>query len=163
MRIDKIESALALLKSMLDKQGVQSKVLNEALVELKEKTPLEDQIESVKSIFELLKKRQYKNATDKLGIHIYCLENPNRPVEDEPAPAASHNLVAVRTITDISEGDTIIITGDVLQNMSYRVKQVKVSENDGTEIIFDMKNNRFFNLGMFLEGRSWVKQLSILK
>ena len=71
-------------------------------------------------------------------------------------------LKTVNKITDIKAGDTIIITGDSLKNESVKVQMVKVSDNDGTEIIFDKRKNRYFNLGMYLEGKSWVKEVKIL-
>jgi hypothetical protein len=71
-------------------------------------------------------------------------------------------LKEVATITDITRGDTIIITGSNLINEAVKVQEVKVTERDGTEIIFDKKNNRFFNLGMYLEDKSWVKECKIL-
>lgn len=71
-------------------------------------------------------------------------------------------LKEVKTLTDIKQGDTIIITGDTLKNEPVKAQIVKVTEQDGTEIIFDKKNNRFFNLGMFLEGKSWVKDCKVV-
>lgn len=67
-------------------------------------------------------------------------------------------LIDITTLTDIQKRDTIIITGDTLKNEAVKVQAVKVTPHDGTEIIFDKRNNRFFNLGMYLEGKSWVKQ-----
>jgi len=75
-------------------------------------------------------------------------------------------LVDVKTLTDIKQGDTIIITGDNLVNEAVKlvvVKEVKVTEHYGTEIIFNEKINQYFNLGMYLEGKSWVKEVKILK
>jgi hypothetical protein len=71
-------------------------------------------------------------------------------------------LKEVKTLKDIKQGDTIIITGDVLKNEAVKAQIVKVTEQDGTEIIFDKKNNRFFNLGMYLEGKSWVKECKVV-
>ena len=73
------------------------------------------------------------------------------------------NLVDVKELTDIKQGDTLIITGDTLKNEPVKAQIVKVSDNDGTEIIFDKKMNRFFNLGMYLKGSSWVKELKVLR
>ena len=70
-------------------------------------------------------------------------------------------LKKVETITDIKEGDKLVLTGDTLHNEPVKVQMVKVSE-DGTEIIFDRIMNRYFNLGMYLEGRSWVKKCMII-
>ena len=71
-------------------------------------------------------------------------------------------LKQVKTLTDIKQGDTLIITGDTLKNEPVKAQIVKVTELYGTEIIFDKKNNRFFNLGMFLEGKSWVKDCKVV-
>jgi len=72
-------------------------------------------------------------------------------------------LKDVTTITDIKQGDTLIITGDNLKNEPVKAQIVKVTEQDGTEIIIDKKQNRFFNLGMYLSGKSWVKEVKIVK
>lgn len=72
-------------------------------------------------------------------------------------------LVEPKSINDIRQGDTLILTGDTLKNVPVKAQIVKVSEKDGTEIIFNKKANRFFNLGMYLDGRSWVKECKILK
>lgn len=71
-------------------------------------------------------------------------------------------LKEVKTITDIKVGDTLIITGDSLKMEAVKVEIVKITEQDGTEIIYDKKNNRFFNLGMYLDGASWVQEVKIL-
>lgn len=71
-------------------------------------------------------------------------------------------LKEVKTITDIKQGDTLIITGDTLKNEPVKAQIVKVTSYDGTEIIIDKKRNKFFNLGMYLEGKSWVKELKIV-
>jgi len=72
-------------------------------------------------------------------------------------------VIKVEKLTDIKEGDTICVTGDNLNAEPFKVQIVKVSETDGTEIIFDKKRNRFFNLGMYLEGKSWAKEVVIIR
>jgi len=72
------------------------------------------------------------------------------------------NLEKVTKIDQIKKGDTLIISGAGLVNHSAKAEIVKVSE-DGTEIIFDKKENVYINLGMYLKGNSWVKELVILK
>ena len=57
-----------------------------------------------------------------------------------------------KTLKDIKQDDTSILTGDVLFNEPVKVQIVKVSKHDGTEIIFDKKMNRFFNIGMYRKG-----------
>lgn len=70
-------------------------------------------------------------------------------------------LKEVKTLTDIKRGDTLIITGDTLKNEPVKAQIVKVS-HDGKEVIIDKKMNRYFNLGMYLEGRSWVKEVRVV-
>jgi hypothetical protein len=73
------------------------------------------------------------------------------------------DIIKVKTLTDIKEGDTICITGDNLFCEPFKAHKVKVSESDGTEVIFDIKQNRFFNVGMYLYNNSWVKEVVIIK
>lgn len=72
-------------------------------------------------------------------------------------------VIKVEKLTDIKKGDTICVTGDILNAEPFKVQMVKVSETDGTEIIFDKKRNRYFNLGMYLEGKSWVKEIVVIR
>lgn len=72
-------------------------------------------------------------------------------------------LKKVTKIDDIKQGDTLILTGDYYKNEALKAQIVKVSESDGTEIIIHKKENRFFNLGMYLEGKSWVKELCVIR
>lgn len=69
----------------------------------------------------------------------------------------------VTTLNCIEKDDFIVITGQGEVDSVKLVSKVKVSEADGTEIIFDLKKNLFFNLGMYLEGKSWVKDLRVIK
>ena len=71
-------------------------------------------------------------------------------------------LKEVKNITDIKQGDNLLLTG-IKKNYEIVTAQiVKVTDNDGTEIIIDKKINRFFNLGMYLEGKSWVKDVRVI-
>jgi hypothetical protein len=72
-------------------------------------------------------------------------------------------LKEVKTIDDIKQGDMLIITGDTLKNEPVKAQIVKVTPNDGTEVIIDKKMNRYFNLGMYLKGESWVKEVKIIQ
>lgn len=71
--------------------------------------------------------------------------------------------IKVEKLTDIKEGDIICVTGDYLKCEPFKVQKVKVSETDGTEVIFDMKKNRYFNVQMYLDGKSWVKDVVIIR
>jgi hypothetical protein len=72
-------------------------------------------------------------------------------------------ILEVKTLSCIKEGDLIIITGDTLYAEPLKALCVKISERDGVEVIFDLKKNRFFNVGMYLEGKSWVKDVHIIR
>lgn len=72
-------------------------------------------------------------------------------------------LIKVKNITDIKENDLICITGDTLIAEPYKVRKIKVSKTDGTEVIFDIKNNRYFNVQMYLDGNSWVEEVVIIR
>lgn len=75
----------------------------------------------------------------------------------------NHTIKPVTSITDIEVGDTVIITGAHYIGRGFQVEAVKVTEQDGTEIILNYHRNHFFNLGMYLEGSSWVKKLDVVK
>ena len=66
---------------------------------------------------------------------------------------------SINLIDDIQEGDQLLITGDCYVCEPFKAELVKVSENDGTEVIIDRKRNAFFNVGMYLKGKSWVKEV----
>ena len=40
---------------------------------------------------------------------------------------------------------------------------LQVSDSDGEEIIYDLKRNKYFNVGMYLNGKSWVKDVRIVR
>jgi hypothetical protein len=64
-------------------------------------------------------------------------------------------------IDAIKEGDRLIIEGRG-EIFFAKTQIVKVSK-DGTEIIYNKKKNEYFNLGMYLEGTSWVKDVRIIR
>ena len=72
-------------------------------------------------------------------------------------------FINVTTLNDIKPGDNLVISGDGVDFQFFKVKKVKVTEIDGTEIILDIRKNKFFNLGMYLEGKSWVRKLVVIR
>jgi hypothetical protein len=72
------------------------------------------------------------------------------------------NLKKVTEIDDIKQGDLLLLN-DGKETIAVSAVIVKVSERDGTEIIYDKKKNHYFNLGMYLEGKSWIKDLCVIK
>ncbi len=77
--------------------------------------------------------------------------------------ASRMSFIPVTSLDVIKEGDTIMIISDSLKKEILTVELVRFSDDDKTEIIIDKKTNRFFNLGLYLQGKSWVKELKILK
>jgi hypothetical protein len=67
------------------------------------------------------------------------------------------------TRTDqIRPGDTLLIS-DGKTITPATAHRVKVSDFDGTEVIFDVKRNKYFNVGMYLEGASWAKDVRVVR
>ena len=65
-------------------------------------------------------------------------------------------------IDQVKEGDGLVISDGLFLVMTT-AKNVKVSDYDGTEVIFDEKHNKFFNVGMYLDGKSWAKDVRIVR
>lgn len=65
-------------------------------------------------------------------------------------------------LDQIKDGDLLLIDDGktVIQAVA---KFVKVSEYDGVEVIIKRKRNRYFNVGYYLEGRSWAKEIFVIK
>lgn len=71
------------------------------------------------------------------------------------------NIEPLNRIDQIEEGDGLVISDGVMLVMTT-AKKVKVSDYDGTEVIFDERRNKFFNVGMYLEGKSWAKEVRVV-
>lgn len=65
-------------------------------------------------------------------------------------------------IDQIKKGDLMLIS-DGKEIIHTKAFIVKVSEHDGTEVIFNVKRNKFFNVGMYLERKSWAKDVRIVR
>jgi hypothetical protein len=71
-------------------------------------------------------------------------------------------LIRIKTLADINKGDTLSIKGNHAEGEPLQVLtliQVKVTEKNGTEIILRKKGNVYVNWGMYLDGKSWVKEV----
>ena len=68
-------------------------------------------------------------------------------------------LIPVKSLDDIHKGDLIIVKGVDYDMIPIKVPFVKRTEKDGTEVILNKRKNHYFNLGMYLEGKSWVKEV----
>ena len=72
-------------------------------------------------------------------------------------------LEELKSWGQIKEGDNLILLDSSYELEVVQIKKVKISESDGEEVIFNMKENKFFNVGMCLEGSSWVELAYIIK
>lgn len=62
----------------------------------------------------------------------------------------------------IKKGDLLLIS-DGREIIHSKAMLVKVTEYDGEEIIFNLRKNKYFNVGMYLNGESWVKDVRIVR
>lgn len=68
----------------------------------------------------------------------------------------------VTKVDQIKEGDLLLIS-DGNEITHAKAQKVKVTDHDGTEVIFDKRKNKYFNVGMYLNGESWVKDVCIVR
>ena len=73
---------------------------------------------------------------------------------------SSIDVQPLTKIDQIKVGDSLILNDDKATIVTT-VQKIKVTEHDGTEVIFNEKENSFFNVGMYLEGKSWVKNVRV--
>lgn len=71
------------------------------------------------------------------------------------------NIEPLTKIDQIKVGDALLIC-DGKQILNEVALIVKKSEQDGTEVIYDKVKNRFFNVGMYLAGTSWAKDIRVV-
>ena len=65
-------------------------------------------------------------------------------------------------IDQIEAGDLLLID-DGIGITHAKAQRVTVSEHDGTEVIFNLRKNKYFNVGMYLDGKSWAKDIRIVR
>jgi hypothetical protein len=70
------------------------------------------------------------------------------------------NLNKITSFGEISNGDSLLVKGNIGGVESHVFKRVSKKETvqDGQEVILRSKGNMYFNFGMYLEGKSWVKE-----
>lgn len=64
-------------------------------------------------------------------------------------------------LDQIKEGDSLIMSDGKSITLG-KAEFVKVSDYDGVEVIFNLRKNKYFNVGMYLEGKSWVKEVKVV-
>jgi len=69
---------------------------------------------------------------------------------------------SVSALTDIKQGSNILVRDKNNEATFYKVPLVKVSEHDGTEVILNKRLNKYVNVGMYLQGKSWVEEIIIV-
>lgn len=65
-------------------------------------------------------------------------------------------------IDQIKRGDGLLIS-DGRELTVATALRVKVTDYDGTEVIFNLRKNKYFNVGMYLEGKSWAKDVRVVR
>lgn len=71
------------------------------------------------------------------------------------------NITPVTKIDQIKSGDMLAIY-DGKTVIAVKAQEIKVTDQDGTEIIYNRRKNQYFNLGMYLDGKSWVKDVGVI-
>lgn len=112
---------------------------------------------SYEKINSLLRKQH--NIIQTLEAKMAQSESPNELTGYTPSMAMK--LTPVTEIDQIKEGDALAIY-DGKTVITVKAQMVKVSEHDGTEVIYNRKKNHFFNVGMYLDGKSYVKEVAIV-
>lgn len=64
-------------------------------------------------------------------------------------------------IDQIREGDLMLISDgkEIIQATAFIVNAYE----DGTDVIFNVKRNKYFNIRMYLEGVSWARDIRIVR
>ena len=65
-------------------------------------------------------------------------------------------------IDQIKQFDNLVIS-DGVSIILAKANVIKISDYDGTEVIFDVRYNKYFNVGMYLDGKSWAKEIFIIR
>jgi len=70
-------------------------------------------------------------------------------------------LEKVEALGQIKKGNVILID-DGYSVQPHKACEVKISEQDGEEVIISKRRNKFFNVEMYLDGHSWVKDVRVV-
>ena len=68
----------------------------------------------------------------------------------------------VTSLNEIQEGDALLINNGMRVEAATALK-VKVTKEDGVEVIIDREKNRYFNVGWYLNGRSWAVDIRVAR
>jgi hypothetical protein len=96
--------------------------------------------------------------------HFCCEYLQLVKIEPEPTNVAGIPLDFLKELESLGAlevGNVLILVDSYDEVELVQVKKVKVSKQDGEEVIFDLESNRYFNVGMYLEGNSWVRKVYI--
>ncbi|MGZ5077011.1 MAG: hypothetical protein ACXV9R_10345 [Methylobacter sp.] len=78
-----------------------------------------------------------------------------------PGQGGVMNIIPLTQIDQIKQDDLLLIS-DSREVQLVKAVIVKVTEYDGTEVIYNKKMNHYFNVGMYLEGKSRLKDVRIV-
>lgn len=65
-------------------------------------------------------------------------------------------------IDQIQRGDLLLIS-DGKRIVHSKAMLVKATANDGVEVIYNLRRNLYFNVGMYLAGESWAKDVRVVR
>lgn len=65
-------------------------------------------------------------------------------------------------IDQVIQGDVLLIS-DGKGITPAKAEIVKVYKSGGVEVIFNKRENKYFNVGLYLEGKSWAKDVRVVR
>lgn len=71
--------------------------------------------------------------------------------------------IELKSINDISIGDTLIIERKSDNQIITCKAELIVDSGHGIEVITDIEKNTYFNTDMYKQGKSWAKEVKIIK
>lgn len=71
-------------------------------------------------------------------------------------------IIPVTKIGQIKEGDALLID-DGQKIIAKTCEEIVIDPNNGPEIIVDTKKNHYFIEKVYLEGKSWAKDVKIAR
>lgn len=83
----------------------------------------------------------------------------------------SYLLKYVHEVSDIKDGDNLLIyhtspdgnDGTKPDVDLYKNVKIQILDSGSHEVILEPKNNKYFNLNMYLIGKSWIKQVFVIR
>ena len=64
---------------------------------------------------------------------------------------------------DTIQKDDLLLISDGFRVFEARAKEIKTTDQDGVEVIYNKSKNHYFNVGLYLAGKSSAKDVQIVR